>query len=198
MDSSTCSGMRDYCTHHSPRTLKGLDGRQHRNNHPHLITASPQPQTARDSTTLVAQLTWFNRCKMVALHTLNCRKPTVANAKFNLHSISTMRHMAVERPQLVTQSGGGHGHLTGQTGATRWRFYVSSELHTRTQIATETQPCHQHPTTATHNHFRTAKNSGTSKPFLPSAIRRFKPGARCWWLGNRAGSPSKMCPKDHS
>ena len=90
MDTSTCIDMSDYCTHHSPRTLKGQNGRQHRNNHPHLITASPKPQMAMDSTPLIAQLTRVNRCKMVALHTLNCRKPTVANAKFNLHSISTM------------------------------------------------------------------------------------------------------------
>ncbi len=83
-------GMRDYCTHHSLRTLKVPSGRQHRNHHPHLITALPKPQAAMDSTPLVAKLTQGNRCKMVALHTLNCRKPTVANAKFNLHSISTM------------------------------------------------------------------------------------------------------------
>ena len=87
--------------------------------------------------------------------------------------------MAVEEPQLVTRSSGGHGHLTGQSGATQWRFCISSEQHTRTQIATETQPCHQHPTTATHNHFRTAKNSGTSCSVitaLAATVFRYKLG----------------------
>ncbi len=103
---------------HAKRAKRSITPERLSHDHPHRITASPQPQTARDSTPLVAQLTWFNRCKMVALHTLNCRKPTVANAKFNLHSISTMWHMAVEGPQIVTRSGGGHGHLTGQSGRT--------------------------------------------------------------------------------
>jgi hypothetical protein len=56
---------------------------------PHLMTEPPQPQSAVNSTAQVALLMWFNRCMTVALQNYSCRKPTVANVRLNLNSIST-------------------------------------------------------------------------------------------------------------